>query len=825
MNESSPSGNPQASNDKQAPHCFHCDLEIPRGFDIQIKVLGKSRPMCCEGCAAVARAIVDAELESYYRHRTETPAKGEQLIPEQLRELSLYDHPDIQKTFVHSAGEHIQEASLILEGITCAACVWLNQQHLSRLEGVISAEINYTSLKAVVRWDERQINLSEILTAIQIIGYTAHPYDPNQRQFILEKNRKDILKRLGVAGGFGMQVMAVSISLYLDQGGMDESIRLLLQRSAFILTLPVILYAARPFFSAAIRDLKNRRAGMDTPVALGISLAFLASVYTLIVGHGEIYFDSVSMFTFLLLGARYLEISARKRASDSADLASRVRPVLARKLDDNDHPTLLPALELQADDRVLIHPGDTVPADGIIISGVSSLDESILTGENLPKLKSIHDQVIGGSINIDSPITVKISRTGNQTVLSGIQRLLDNAQQAKPAIAQLADRIAGWFVLGILSLASLTGLYWFQQSPEAWLAPTIAVLIVSCPCALSLATPASITTAIGSLMKSGIVISNKNALETLHHIKVMFLDKTGTLTEGKLIIQDHQVLDPAYTDSHFSICSAIELHSEHPIAKAFIQTQQTLNTRKVQNTPGKGLSAEIDAQMYFLGTPAFIEAETGQSLPQELRQHYAELTLVVLANKRGFIAVYGLSDKLRSESRSLVTWLKQAGIQPVMLTGDNARAAQYVADQLGIDQVYAEQLPSDKLKVMKSFQRNNGKPQRVGMVGDGVNDAAVLAGADCAIATQGAAALASAGSDVLLLTPHLNAIQTAIKTAHKTHTIIKQNLIWAASYNVLAIPAAAMGYIPPWAAAIGMSLSSLLVVLNALRLKKPADGA
>lgn len=776
--------------------------------------------MCCEGCAAVARAIVDAKLESYYQHRTETPAKGEQLIPEQLRELSLYDHPDIQKSFVHSSGEHIQEAALILEGITCAACVWLNQQHLSGLEGVVSADINYTSLKAVVRWDERLISLSEILTAVQLIGYTAHPYDPNQRQFILEKQRKDILKRLGVAGGFGMQVMGVSISLYLDQGGMDESIRMLLQRSAFVLTLPVILYAARPFFSGAIRDLKNRRAGMDTPVALGISLAFLASLYTLITGHGEIYFDSVCMFTFLLLGARYLEISARKRASDSADLASRVRPVLARKLNDDDSLSLLPALELQVDDRVLIHAGDTAPSDGIIISGESSLDESILTGESLPKLKSVHDEVIAGSINIDSPITVKVSRTGSQTVLSGIQRLLDNAQQAKPAIAQLADRIAGWFVLAILTLASLTGLYWFQQSPDAWLAPTIAVLIVACPCALSLATPASITTAIGQLMKSGIVISNKNALETLHRIKVMFLDKTGTLTEGKLQIQDYQVLNPAYSERHFDICSAIEQHSEHPIAKAFVQAEPTLHAQKVQNTPGKGLSAEIGGRMYFLGTPAFVEAQTGQVLNSGLQQRYAEQTRVVLAYAEGLIAVYGLSDRLRHESQALISWLKKAAIQPVMLTGDNARAAQYVAAQLGIDEVYADQLPSDKLAIMKRFQHNRGKAQRVGMVGDGVNDAAVLAGADCAIATQGAAALASAGSDVLLLTPHLNAIRTAIETAHKTHAIIKQNLIWAASYNVIAIPAAAMGYIPPWAAAIGMSLSSLLVVLNALRLKK-----
>lgn len=775
--------------------------------------------MCCDGCAAVATAIVDAHLESYYTHRTEKPKQGEQLVPEQLRELTLYDHPEIQKTFVHSTGEHIQEASLILEGITCAACVWLNQQHLSGLEGVVGVDINYTSLKAVVRWDERKINLSEILKAIQLIGYTAHPYDPNQRQHILEKSRKDILRRLGVAGGFGMQVMAVSVSLYLDQGGMDPSIKLLLQRAAFILTLPVIFYAARPFFHGALGDLKRRHPGMDTPVAIGIGLAFLASVYTLVTGLGEIYFDSVCMFTFLLLGARYLEITARKRASDSADLASRVRPVLARKLHRDGHIEMIAALELTVGDRVLVHAGDTVPADGYIRSGESSLNEAILTGESLPKLKTVHESVIGGSINIDSPITVEISRTGNQTVLSGIQRLLDNAQQSKPTIAQLADRVAGWFVFGILTLASITGLVWFNTAPEHWLAPTISVLIVSCPCALSLATPSSITTAIGRLMKSGIVISNKNALETLHKIKIMFLDKTGTLTEGKLNISAHTLLDDAYANQHLDICSAIEQHSEHPVARAFAKKADTLQATSVQNMPGRGMSAIIDHKGYFIGTPAFIFEQTGQTLDNAIKAEYAKHTVVLLATTTGLISVYALSDTIRPEAGMMVTALKRRGIQPVMLTGDNEQAARVVATKLGIEIIYSGQLPTDKLAVMKRYQQNKGTPQRVGMVGDGVNDAAVLAGADCSIATQGAAALASAGSDVLLLTPKLDAINTAINIAHKTHAVIRQNLIWAASYNLLAIPAAAMGYVPPWAAAIGMSLSSLLVVLNALRLK------
>ncbi len=808
----------------QNTQCFHCALEIAPSIHIHISVLGEKRAMCCAGCASVAEAIVSADLESYYRHRTDKPQQGELLIPEELRALKLYDHPEIQKTFVHNIGEHTQTASLILEGVTCAACVWLNQQHLSKLEGVLSAEINYSTLKAVVTWDERTIQLSDILEAIRLIGYQAHPYDPAQRQHILEKTRKQTLKYLGIAGVFGMQVMGLAISLYFDDGTMDAGIKLLLHRASLILTLPVIFYAARPFFKGATHDLKNRRFGMDTPVSLGISLAFTASVWAVITQTGEIYFDSVCMFTFLLLGARYLEITARKRAADSADIVSQVKPTLARRLNADGQIEILPALELKVGDHALVHAGDTVPADGTIIEGESSLDESILTGESAPKIKTVPASVIGGSINIDSPITIEITRTGGKTVLSGIQRLLDEAQQSKPAIAQFADRIAGGFVLAIISLATVTGIYWFNQSPEHWLAPTIAVLIVSCPCALSLATPASITAAVGRLMKQGVIISNKTALDALHKLDVIFFDKTGTLTEGKLALQTHTLLDLRFKDSHLAICSVIEQHSEHPVAHAFTSHPTKKTAHAVQNIAGKGLIASVDNEIYYLGTAAHIQAQTGFVLDTSVLSKQAQLTQVILANDQNIIAVYGLSDAIKPDSAKLIKWLKQHHIQPIMLTGDNLTTAQKIAADIGIDTVYADQLPADKLAMMKAYQQGqyatNHAQQIVGMVGDGVNDAAVLAGADCAIATQGAAVLASAGSDVLLLTPKLSAIQTAIETAQKTQRIIKQNLIWAVTYNLLAIPAAAMDFVPPWAAAIGMSLSSLLVVLNALRLRR-----
>ena len=773
--------------------------------------------MCCAGCQAVAQAIVESGLEQYYKNRTVEAQQGKALIPDELRELEVFNHPAIQQSFVHSEGEYIKEAALILEGITCAACVWLNEQHLRKQPGIIAVEVNYTTQRANVRWDERETQLSQILEAIRLIGYEAHPYDPNKRQALVEAQRKDILTRLGVAGIFGMQVMGLAVSLYFDDGTMSVSIRGLLQRISLLLTLPVLFYAAKPFFRSALTDFRNRRFGMDTPVAIGITLAFLASVYGVITQTGEIYFDSVCMFTFFLLGARYLELAARRRAADAADVVSQATPTLANRLNDKGDSDRIPAVELQIGDHALVHPGDPIPADGIIISGVSSLDESILTGESLPRSRHVGERVIGGSINVESPLTIEVTETGADTVLSGIQRLLDTAQTAKPAIAQFADRIAGWFVLFILALASATALYWFNVQPEHWLAPTIAVLIVSCPCALSLATPAAITAGIGQLMKNGVVISQRTALEALPQIQHFFFDKTGTLTRGELSLDVTQIVNQDYATTHRDYASALETHSEHSIAHVFTDTSSPYHASDVINQPGGGLCGTINGALWAIGTPAYVAEITAHSLPDEIAAQLEGYTAVILANADGMVAAYGLSDRLRDDADALITWLHQRGITTTLLTGDNISAANHVGSQLGLGKVIASQSPGQKLEAIRASQQTGC---RVAMVGDGVNDAAVLGAADVSFAMAGAAPLAVAGSDVLLLTPKLISIKTAILTATKTLRIIKQNLFWALLYNFTAIPAAAMGYVPPWAAAIGMSLSSLIVVLNALRLRR-----
>ncbi|HSF48540.1 MAG TPA: heavy metal translocating P-type ATPase metal-binding domain-containing protein, partial [Burkholderiales bacterium] len=520
-----------------APVCYHCDLPIPDGARYGAVIDGIERPMCCRGCKAVAEAIIAAGLADYYRHRSAPAASrrdSEGVIPPELR---AYDAPELQRSFVLEIGEHTKEAMLILEGISCAACVWLNEQHIARLPGVLSANVNYATRRARVRWDERAISLSEILREIAAIGYTAYPYDPTRVETVFRTERTNALWRLFVAGFGMMQVMMYAVPVYLAQGEMTAEIESLMRWASLALTLPVLLFSAQPFFMGALRDLHNRRLGMDVPVALGIGAAFVASVWNTVAGAGEVYFDSVAMFVFLLLSARYLESLARHKAASAAEELVKIIPARARRISGlpgsrTYEDVVVPSLALG--DRVLVKPGEVIPVDGIVIEGATRVDEALFTGESVAIPKHAGDLVIGGTLNTESPIVIEVSRVGAETVLAGIVRLLDRALGEKPRLAELADRAAGFFVLALLLAAAAVALAWSVVEPDRALAVTIAVLVVSCPCALSLATPAALAAATGSLARRGVLITRGHALETLARATHFVFDKTGTLTEGKL---------------------------------------------------------------------------------------------------------------------------------------------------------------------------------------------------------------------------------------------------------------------------------------------------
>lgn len=803
--------------------CFHCGLPIPDGVHFKVRIDGQDRGMCCRGCEAVARAIVDGGLTDFYKYRTDTAPTAKELVPEALRQALIYDHSDVQSSFVRREGEYIREASLILEGITCAACVWLNERHLAGLPGVLAVDVNYATQRARVRWDEQHIKLSDILAAITAIGYVAHPYDPSRQQEILERERRGQLRRIGIAAVLAMQVMILAVALYTgDWWGMEPEFRSFFNWLGMLLTAPVVFYAGSSFFRNAWHDLRRGQAGMDVPVTLGISIAFAASIWATVTGKGHVYYDSAVMFVLFLLSARYLELVGRQKAAESSERLIHLLPAMATRLDDAGGDTVVPVAELCVGDRVLVRPGETVPADGRVLSGESSVNEALLTGESMPVRKQVGDQLVGGSINVESPFTLSIERTGADTTVSEILRLLERAQSEKPRVAQIADRISAWFVLGVLFLAALTGLYWWSADPEHWLPITVAVLVVSCPCALSLATPTAVTAASGRLMRAGLLATRGHALETLARATHVMFDKTGTLTEGQLSVAEIVQLDDMDADHALALAAAIEAYSEHPIARAIraecaARAIPPAAVSDVDNQPGRGLRANLGGRSLVLGTSELVRAETGQDVVADSTLKGMAGTLVVLAVDGVPKAAFRLVDRVREGARGLIDDLHASGITVMLLSGDRAGAVEPLADELGIDTWFADLRPEDKLARVQALQADGAV---VVMVGDGVNDAPVLAGAQASVAMGSGASVAAASADLLLMTERLSVLREGMEVSRRMLAVITQNLSWALGYNLLAIPAAAMGYVPPWLAAIGMSLSSLIVVANALRLRK-----
>ena len=810
--------------------CFHCGLPLP-AMVYAVTVDGVAHDTCCRGCQAVAQTIIDNGLASYYRHRSVLPQSQPASARDVLDRLRLYDLPEMQQGFVRNAdaGEHGKEAALLLDGITCAACVWLIEQRLAQLEGVHEAAVNYATRRVRVRWDESRIALSEILGAIADLGYGAQPYDSARADDALRRERRAMLWRLFVAGFGMMQVMMYALPVYIAGGDMAADLEQLMRIASLVLTAPVVTWAAAPFYAGAWRELKARRVGMDVPVTLGIIAAFAASVLATVRGDGTVYFDSVAMFVFLLLGARYLEMSARTRAAQAQERLVRLTPAVAERLDRFPGPTQheeVPVAMLRPGDHVAVRPGAAIPADGTVVEGASSVDESLLTGESRAVPKCAGDPLTGGAVNLNGPLTMRVERVGQDTVLAGIVRLMDRAQTEKPEIARLADRVARWFVSGLLVLATVVAVVWYAIDPARALWITIAVLVASCPCALSLATPAALTAATGTLYRRGVLVTRGHALETLAAATHFVFDKTGTLTEGRMALVGVIPLAGAEREHCLmTLAARLESQSEHPIGRAIVAAaphaaNDNISVCDVRNVPGQGLEGRIAGQRLRIGTPGFVAELHGQALPEELLFVSDEVAVVALGDERGWLALFTLGDAPRRHARHLVHELRALGKTVCLLSGDRGARVARLARELGIETLRGDAVPQDKLEFVRTLQQRGAV---VAMIGDGINDAPVLAQAQVSIALASGTRLAQTSADMVLMSEQLGVLLEAVCVARRTMRIIRQNLAWAVAYNAIALPLAVLGYVTPLVAAIGMSLSSLAVVLNALRLLQPPD--
>jgi Cu2+-exporting ATPase len=820
--------------------CYHCGLPLPAATDFPVNIDGQARRMCCAGCQAVAQAIVANGLTDYYRHRDALPETPREALPAALQDAGLFDLPDIQKSFVQRIGEHEREASLILEGITCAACVWLNETHLAKQPGVTAVDINYTTHRARVRWDERRIHLSQILAAIATIGYRAHPYDPALSEQLAQKERRAALWRLFVAGFGTMQVMMYAIPVYLaNDGDMAPDIAQLLRWASLILTLPVVLYSSAPFFRNAWNDLKLQRVGMDVPVALGVGCAFVASCWATLTASGAVYFDSVTMFVFFLLGGRYFEMMARQKAARGVETLARALPAFAARL--NEFPALtterIAVAQLSVGDIVLVRPGEVIPADGEIIQGESAADESLLTGESAAVTKRCGDAAIGGSVNVSSPLVLRVDKVGEATRLAAIQRLVEGAAAEKPRLVVMADRIAARFVAVLIVLAVATALVWLLVDPSRALWVFVAVLVVSCPCALSLATPAAMTVASGAFSRLGVLVARGHAIETLARATHFVFDKTGTLTEGRMKLTQILPLGDLSESAVIGLAAALEQGSEHPLGHALRQAaEQRLATssmpllENLRSVTGQGVEACLSGVKLRIGTPDYVSGIHGQPLP-ESAQRWCDTdgkgicsigSVIALANSVGWLALLRFQDSLRPQARELLDALRVLGLEVCILSGDTPAAVVAVAVKLGVIDAHGGQTPEAKHAFIKRLQEQGAV---VAMVGDGVNDAPVLAQAQVSIAMGGGTDLARKQADIVLLADSLMPLVQGLRLARRTLRIVRQNLAWAFAYNLLVIPLAMLGFITPWMAGIGMSASSLLVVLNALRLQGKSRSA
>lgn len=775
-------------------------------------VLGQSRELCCPGCQAVAETIVQNGLEHYYSHRSEA-AKNPQQLPQALPdELALYDRRDVQQPFVEQSGEW-RETSLLIEGISCAACGWLIEKHLAALPGVVEAHLNLSNHRLRVRWSASTLPLSELLGEVRRIGYAAHPWQADAAAEQLTRENRRAMRQLGVAGLLWMQVMMASMATW-PEFNVDLSPELdsILRWVSLFLTTPIVFYCCGQFFRGALRDLRTRHLSMDVSVSLAIGGAYAAGIWSTVMGHGELYFDAVGMFALFLLSGRYLERRARERTAAATAQLVKLLPASCLRLDEQGHSQRILLSELQPGDRVLVPPGALLPADGQVLAGQSSVDESLLTGEYLPQPRRVGDDVTAGTLNVEGPLTVEVQALGDATRLSAIVRLLERAQGEKPRLAEIADRVAQWFLFIVLVVAAIVGVVWWQLDASRAFWVVLALLVATCPCALALATPTALTTATGTLHKLGMLLTRGHVLEGLEQIDTLIVDKTGTLTEGRLTLRAVQPLGDLDGDTCLALAAALESQSEHPIARAF--GHATAPVEALQNVPGLGLEGVVEGRRLRIGQADFVSALSASPTPAINGEQGQWL---LLGDEQGPLAWFVLDDRLRDDAPALVEAARGRGWQILLLSGDSSPMVGEVARHLGINQARGGLTPDAKLAILRDLQRQG---RRVLMLGDGVNDVPVLAGADISVAMGSASDLAKTSADAVLLSNRLTSLVDALRLARRTRTIIIENLAWAGLYNGLVLPFAALGWITPIWAALGMSASSLLVVLNALRLGK-----
>jgi Cu2+-exporting ATPase len=795
--------------------CFHCGNPVAAENTFTVCVEGVAHPVCCGGCEAAANLILGQGLGRFYDFRTAT----DQVPQYGGRNWAVYDREEALRRYTHVRGDGDRESSLQIEGMHCGACAWLVENSIRLLDGITDVQVNASSARAEIRFDPARVALSRVLERIHALGYQPQPLSFTVGGPSWMAERRTALKRLAVAGFGMMQVMTYAVSLYAGaMDGIAPDLAQLLRFVSLLVSTPVVLYAAQPFFVAAWRGIRMRTLGMDVPVALSIGAAYAWSVWATLRGEGAVYFDSAVMFTFFLLLGRYVEMSLRHGFGLHHDAIARLLPESILRISSSREERVIPD-ELRPGDRVRIMPGERVPADGELLIGRTQIDESMLTGESLPQTRSPGETLIAGTLNLTEAVELKVTRVGQDSTLAAVSRLLERARASRPHIADVADGVAAWFVGGVLLLALAIGIYWLHADAARAFPTMLALLVVTCPCALSLATPAALAAATTRLAGAGLLVTKGRALETLARADRIVFDKTGTLTCGQPGLEEVRLSGDANLGRCTAVAAALERHSGHPISRAFAHVIPAFDVSGVRTAAGCGIEGRVDGTLYRIGRADYVlEMCCLAFAPPDAR---GVRSSIFLGDAGGILAEFVLNDGLRGDARVTVERLRALGLEPVIASGDRQSAVGEVARRLGGVPAWGDLRPVDKVAFVRSLQTDG---RIVAMVGDGVNDAPVLAGADVSVAIGEGTDLAKVSADVVLLGKALAPLCIGVETSRRCMRVIRQNIAWAVIYNATAVPLAASGWLEPWMAAIGMSTSSLLVVLNAMRLLAARPG-
>jgi len=788
--------------------CIHCDLPIPPPDRVVGTIDGKELHFCCQGCRGAYAIIKGAGLDDFYRKRNwQEPG-----LPQGAFETT-YDAAYLQRFVI--PGDSWSEISLLLEGIRCAACIWLIERVLEKLAGVMETRVNYSTHVARIRFHPDQISPADLFNAVHQIGYVPRPYSRDAAQQAAERERRSLLIRFGTAAFLSMHLMGYSVALYAGYfQGMSPAVRTMLQYLAAAVTTPVVLYSGMPFLQGAARSIRNRAPNMDLLIALGVLTAYIYSLYAMLTGR-EVYFETAAMIITLILLGRLFEHSARRQASAAIDRLLHLAPETASK-QVGDTYTQVDSAELLVDDLVMVRPGDRFPVDAIIIEGTTEVDESVLTGEPFPVVRKPGDLVSSGSLNLVTAVKVRVVKEAASSFVARVARLVEEAQSRRAPVQAIADNVAAIFVPLVILVAVATFVYWLQVSGslETALLNSIAVLVVACPCALGLATPTAVLVATGSAASQGILFRGGDVLENCGRVNVAGFDKTGTLTEGRpQVLAVHPV--KSSQEKLLGLAAMAEGGSNHPLAQGITREARRLGLPvdylETTTVPGRGVVLQTREGELRVGSRLFLK-ELGVGLPGGRVSKNTEIHVALDKEYLGYIL---LTDPVRQEATAVMQTLRDLGIESALLTGDHHEAGARIAKQLGINELHASMSPEDKAEWVNSLSASG---KQVLMAGDGINDSPALTAAAVGCAMAGGTDIALESSDLVLTKPDLNKLSTALLLARRALRIIHQNLFWAFSYNLVAIPLAAAGKLAPVYAAAAMAFSSITVLANSLRL-------